>query len=259
LLPLVDTHCHLLAGLDDGPESWDEAIEMCQIAWDDGVHAIAAAAHQNEMWPEVNVERILATAQELSKQLDDAGVPLTICPCAEVMVTPDMDELWRQGSLLSVSNGRRYLLIELPHGLFVDLRWMVSEFVSMGVRPILAHPERHPEILHGAGVVEELIGRGCLIQVAADSVTQNDFPPLTKTLRSWARRGVIHLVGSDGHSPTRRPPGIAAAYYRLAEWAGNAVADRICSVNGMAVLEGLPLEIPPPKPPKRRWFSRIRV
>jgi len=249
----------LLPGLDDGPESWDDAIEMCQMMWDDGVHATAATAHQGEQWPEVNVERILATTQELRERLEDTGVPLAVYPCAEVMVTPDLDDLWRQGLLLGVSNAQSYLLIELPHGLFVDLRWLVSELVSMDVRPILAHAERHPDVLFGTGVVEELISRGCLIQVSAGSITRSNSASVTKTLRSWARRNVIHLIGSDAHSPTRRPPGIAAAYGRLAEWAGNTVADRICRINGMAVLEGLPLATPAPRRSRRRWFSRIRA
>ena len=74
---------------------------MCQIAWHDGVHAIAATAHQNDLWPEVNVERILAATRELRRQLQNAGLRLALYPCAEAMVTPDLDELWRQGLLIS--------------------------------------------------------------------------------------------------------------------------------------------------------------
>ncbi|MBI2480746.1 MAG: protein tyrosine phosphatase [Planctomycetia bacterium] len=256
MLPLVDVHCHLLAGLDDGPQDWEQAIAMCRIAWEDGTRAIAATAHQNDHWPDVTPQRILEATGELRCRLEAERIPLAVYPAAEVMIWPDLENAFEANQLLSVSDLRRYLLIELPTGMFFDLRDMVTRLMELGVRPILVHPERHPELLHGVGVVEELIFRGCLIQVTADSVTQNQHPQVMTGLRSWARRNIIHLIGSDGHSPIRRVPGVSAAYKRLGEWAGWAAADRICSSNGLTVLEGRPLQTPRPAPAKRRWFTR---
>jgi protein-tyrosine phosphatase len=256
VIPLVDVHCHLLAGLDDGPQDWEQAIAMCRMAWEDGTRAIAATAHQNDRWPEVTPQRILEATRELQRRLEAERIPLAIYPAAEVMIGPELEDAFAEHQLLSVSDLGRYLLIELPTGMFFDLRDMVTGLMELGVRPILVHPERHPELLHGAGVVEELILRGCLIQVTADSITQNTHPQVMTGLRSWARRNIIHLIGSDGHSPARRVPGVSAAYKRLGEWTGWATADRICSTNGLAVLEGLPLQTPRPSPLKRRWFTR---
>ena len=256
MLPLVDIHCHLLPGLDDGPASWAEALAMCRIAWDDGTRAIAATAHQNENWPGVTPNSIRNATQQLAERLQAQGIPLAVYPCAEVMVGPEIETAWEHGQLLSMSDLGQHLLIEMPHGLVLDLRGLITNLIKMGVRPILAHPERHPELMHDNGIVDELILRGCLIQVSADSITQDRFPKMADALRAWARRGVIHLIGSDGHSPTQRLPGIGAAYGRLAEWVGFGIADRICSINGMAILEGLPLETPRPRAPKRRWLSK---
>jgi protein-tyrosine phosphatase len=258
MLPLVDTHCHLLAGLDDGPRSWEDAITMCRIAWEDGISAVAALAHQNEQYPGVSPDQIRAKTEELSRRLRESDIPLAVYPCAEVMVSPETMDAWRDGKLLSIADGGRYILIELPHGVFLDLRDLVSEFVDLGVRPILAHPERQPEILYGEGIVDELILRGCLMQVSASSITQDAHPDLAEGVRRWARRGVIHLVGSDGHSVVNRPPGISAAFHRLASWIGPGAAERICSANGMAVLEGLPLQTVRPQKHTRNWLSRLR-
>lgn len=257
LLPLVDTHCHLLAGLDDGPRTWDDAIRMCRIAWDDGVRAMAALAHQSERYPDNTPERIRAATRELASRLRMEEIPMSVYPCAEVMVFPDIVHAWRSGDLLGMADASRYLLIELPNNVFVELREMVSELVDEGVRPILAHPERQPELLNGDEVLEELILRGCLVQVSAASITQKTRPEFAERLRSWARRGMIHLVGSDGHSVVRRPPGIAAAFRQLANWIGPGPAERICSTNGMAVLEGLPLVAARPRPGVRGWFSKL--
>ena len=229
---------------------------MCRIAWEDGTRAVAATAHQNPRWPEVTPDAIRQVASELVRRLNEQEIPLAVYPTAEVMVGPDTEDDLQAGRVLPVSDQGCYLLIELPSGLYLDLRDLVTNLVGMGVRPILAHPERHPELLHGKDTMNELILRGCLVQVSADSITQECYAELTRGLKSWLKRGIIHLIGSDGHSPNKRPPGISAAYNRLAEWAGWGVADRICSVNGMAVLEGLPLEVPRPMPAKRRWFSR---
>jgi protein-tyrosine phosphatase len=256
MIPLADVHCHLLAGLDDGPQTWEDAVGMCKIAWEDGAKAIAATAHQNEHYPNVTAERILEATAELEKRLRSEQIAISVFPTAEVMISPSIEADLAEKKLLTVANTGRYLLVELPSGIFFDLRDMVTSLVEMGVRPILAHPERHPEFLQGNGTIEELILRGCVVQVSADSVMQDRYPQFAADLRSWARRNVIHLIGSDGHSTTRRPPGMSTAHSVLAQWTDGATADRICSDNGMAVFEGRPLQLPRPRPKRNRWFSR---
>jgi len=240
--------------LDDGPADWDEALEMCRIAWRDGVRAVAATAHQSPSWPEATPERIRRSTQQLQKRLEAERIPLDVYPSAEVMVDPDLPEAWCRGDLLSVADTGRYLLIEFPIGVFVDLRDIVTELVESGVRPILAHPERCSELLHAPDTAAELIRRGCLMQVVADSFTDR-CPHLHGDLRTWLRRGWVHLVATDGHSPHERPPEFAEAVEKITRWSSPAVAERLCCSNGMAVLEGLPLVVPHPRPPKRKWFS----
>ncbi len=229
---------------------------MCQKAWDDGTRAIAATSHQNPSWPDATPNAIHHATRELRRRLHDHGIPLAVYPTAEVMVGPDTEADLRAGRLVTVSDQGCYVLIELPTGLYLDLRDFVTNLVTLGVRPILAHPERHPELLRSHSTIDELIIRGCLVQVSARSITQRRDLLLTAALKAWVKRGVVHLIGSDGHSPTNRPPGIFSAYQRLAHWSGWGVADRICSTNGMAVLEGLPLDIPRPLPAS--WGSFLR-
>jgi protein-tyrosine phosphatase len=257
MIPLVDVHCHLLAGLDDGPRTAADALDMCRQAYEEGTRLVAATAHQNERWCEVNPDRIRAATQELRRQLHEAGVPLTVFPCAEVMARADVEAAWAAGELLSVADHGQYLLLEMPHGLFVDLRTVVKQLQRSGLRIILAHPERQRELLHGAGIIEELISRGCLVQVSSGSITDPPTSADRRALRSWFRRGCVHLLGSDGHSPRRRPPRMAAAYQQIEQWAGSTVADRVCSTNGMAVLHGLPLQVVPPGTVRSSWLPRL--
>jgi tyrosine-protein phosphatase YwqE len=68
---------------------------------------------------------------------------------------------------------------------------------------------------------------------------------------------VAHVLGSDGHSPRRRPPDLLDAYDQIRRWAGADMADRIASTNGLAVVRNQPLRLPPVAPPPRRWLPRL--
>jgi protein-tyrosine phosphatase len=250
-------HCHLLAGLDDGPRTEEDALEMCRIAYSDGIRVSAATAHQNERWDAVTPALIRDGAQRLSALLREAGIDLVVFPCAEVMVRPDVELAWRQGEFLSVADRGQFLLVELPHNLFVELQPLIKDLQAAGVRPILAHPERQPEFLHEPGRIEQLIRAGCVIQVNAASVTEPKTGNDERALKDWFKRGIVHVMGSDGHSPRRRLPQMAEAYRRIAAWAGDVVADRVCSTNATAIIHNLPLHLPNPEPRRTRWFARL--
>src|SRR5690349_4484602 len=132
MIPFVDVHCHLLAGYDDGPRTEDEAVEMCRIAYAEGTRYVAAGAHQNESWPDVTPARIRLGAARLADLLRQAELPINVFPSAEVMIHADIESAWKSGELLSVADTGKYLLVELPHGLFMDLQEMVRNFVEMG-------------------------------------------------------------------------------------------------------------------------------
>jgi protein-tyrosine phosphatase len=255
MIPLFDMHCHLLAGLDDGPRTDAEALQMCRIAWEEGTRCVAATAHQNDRWPAVTPELIRTATRHLSRLLLDNDVALTVFPCAEIMVHPDLEASWLDGRLLSVADRNEYVLLEMPHGLFVDLRTLVRDLRERGLRPILAHPERQPELLHEPGWIEQFIQAGCLVQVSSGSVTDPRSRTDAQALKDWFRRGIVHLMGSDGHSPRHRRPRMADAYGQISRWAGVGMADRVCSTNATAIVHGLPLRIPEPEPRSTGWFA----
>jgi protein-tyrosine phosphatase len=255
MTPLVDLHCHLLAGVDDGPRTLDEAIAMCRIAWEQGTRVIAATAHINQQWPDSTPENIVAKTRQLAGRLREIRLPINVHPSAEVAVRPGLDSAWSRGELLGVAGRDSYVLIEMPWGVFVDIRDTITRLRARGVRAILAHPERHDELLHEPGAIETLIELGALVQVTSGGIAEPPDARFGAAIRRWVERGVIHLVGSDGHSIDRRPPEIASAYHRIAAWSGRESADRLCSLNGLAVIEGRPLRLPAPRPLGKRWSS----
>jgi len=254
VLPLTDIHCHLLAGLDDGPRTLDDAVAMCSLAASQGTRIISALAHQNEYYPHVTADLIRQSTSILVDRLKGSDIPIAVFPSAEVMVKPDIEKSWERGELMSVADKGQYLLVEMPHRLFVDLRDIVRGLGQYNLRVILAHPERHAEFLHEPGRIEELIDLGCLVQVSSSSITNPASSRDAHALKNWLKRGVVHLLGSDGHSLNRRPPKVAEAFRQISQIAGAAAAERICRSNGETIVAGTPLRTTKPTPPTRRWF-----
>lgn len=255
-VPLADTHVHLLAGLDDGPRTDDEALAMCRMLVAEGARSAAATAHLHPEFPQNTPERIVAATARLAEQLREQRIPLAVVPTAEIMLGDDLAERWRAGRLLSVGNLGQYLLVEMPHDAFLDYRPAAAALQPLGIRIIVAHAERYEPLLHDPALAVEWIAAGCLMQVTAEAIADPS-PHDEPAMKLWAQRGMIHLLGSDGHRIDRRKPELQPGYAKLKKWMGTPAAERVASIWGTAVLQGLPVNPPPPKPPTRSWFGRL--
>lgn len=237
---MIDLHCHILPGVDDGAQSLAEAVAMCQLAAEDGCEAMVATPHQRrgEWW---NCDREhLAT---LARELQEAVGPLPrVLLGGEVHVDNDLlTEVENGGGVLPLA-GSRYLLIEFgPFGTPAESVHLIHELVVAGWRPIIAHPEFIPWLAPDPELVALLVARGALTQVTAMSLTgdfgrrpQNDAVVLLET-------GLVHFVASDSHGVRRRPPGLRRAYETIAGRWGEDAARRLTWDNPRAVVEDRPL------------------
>lgn len=255
MVPFVDIHVHLLAGLDDGPRTMDDALAMCRIASADGITTMAATCHQNQRW-QVTPEQIRTATVALRAALERERIPIHVYANSEVTARPETPQDWTDGKLLTVADKGNYLLIEMPRTGFVDLLPTVRRLRESGIRTILAHPEKEPEFLHGNGLIENLMEAGSLVQVSASSVIEPKDKEELAALKTWFKRGIVHFLASDGHSPRRRLPQMSAAFREIATWIGRPAADRIASENGMAVVNGMKIRARRPLEPQRKsWFA----
>lgn len=256
MLPLADTHVHLLAGLDDGPETVDEAVAMCRFLVEEGVQHATALAHQNPHFPENLPERMLPVAAELQARLREEQIPLTVYPTGEIMLGPQTTADWFNGHLLSYGNSKSYLLVEQPHSTFLDLHPLASVLQSQGVRIVIAHAERYGPLVEDSAYVESLIAVGCLVQVTADALLYPHNVRQEKAVKDWAKRGMIHLLGSDGHGLDWREPRMKEGFETILSWIGEPAAEQIAQW-GVAVLQGQPVTAPKPTPKPLNWFARL--
>ena len=198
---VIDLHCHILPGIDDGAADLADAIAMARQGAADGIGVVCATPHIRHDH-DVRIGELRERSLALEAALRDHGIPVAIQPAGEVAETV-LDHL-DDAELGQVALGGRWVLLEPAPGPLGDsLHEACERLAARGYRPILAHPERHlthdlPERL------ATLIGDGALVQSTAAHVA--DDGPLGDGMRELAERGLIHVLGSDAHSASAGRP-----------------------------------------------------
>lgn len=239
---MIDLHCHILPGIDDGARTLDEAIEMCRMAAAEGCRAMVATPHQRRgAWWNADRESITGIAKKVQAAV---GSVLRIYLGGEVHVDSDLlaeVEKLPGGGIFTLA-GSKYLLIELgAHGRGSEAIHVVHELTVAGWRPILAHPELIPWLADDFDLLERLVALGARLQLTAMSVT-GDFGQLPQaSTHTLIEAGLAHFVASDCHDRQRRPPGMRRAYHLIAGRWGAEVAKRLVSDNPRAVVQNRPL------------------
>lgn len=223
---MIDLHCHILPGLDDGPELLSESLQMARQAIADGIREIVATPHFLEWRPKA-ISSYLAQAvearDEFARALKRDGLDLKVRLGFEVALSPELPELAAEFPALTFEGLQKYILLELP-SLQVPIytEEVLFELQAQGICPIIAHPERNQALCEDPEILEGWVERGVLAQATASSFRQRG-----KVLESWCRRGFIQLVGSDAHSAAHRPPVLSPAFKVLERWVGEDRADWI--------------------------------
>lgn len=234
----VDIHCHLIPGIDDGSKSWEESLEMARIAVGDGIGTVICTPHQLGNFTHNEGETIRQRAEELQRYLEANGVPLKVLPGADVRIEPEMITRLLNGSVLSLADRRRHVLLELPHELYFPLEPVLDELEAAEMVGILSHPERNQGLLTDRHRLPQLVEYGCLMQVTAGSLV-GTFGPESRELAEWMiTRGLVHFIATDAHGPKSRRPLMRRAYDRVAELAGQEAADQLCRHNPAQVAQG---------------------
>jgi protein-tyrosine phosphatase len=244
---MIDLHCHILPGIDDGAKTLEEATEMCRMAADDGCRAMVATPHQRRgTWWNSDRETIGGLARELQSAVAAVGADLRVLLGGEVHVDSELlaeVERLPGGGIFTLA-GSRYLLIELDaQGRAGEAIHLVHELVVAGWRPVVAHPEFIPWLAEDLALVERLVALGATTQVTAMSVTGEFGRGPQADTHALIEAGLAHFVASDCHGVQRRPPGLRRAYQTIAGRWGADVARRLVSDNPRAVVQNRPLPV----------------
>jgi protein-tyrosine phosphatase len=207
---LIDLHCHILPGIDDGALDLSDSVAMARVAAADGIEVIAATPHIRHDH-DVRIPELAVRVEELNGAIRDAELPVDVVTGGEVAETAldglDDEEL-RAVSL----GGAGWILLEPKPGPLSDSLYdSVGRLHEKGLRVLIAHPERHLSD-DVAGRIAGLIDLGALIQATAAYLVRGR---TREGMVSLARRGLVHVLASDAHSshggrPLRISEGIAA-------------------------------------------------
>jgi protein-tyrosine phosphatase len=244
---VIDLHSHILHGVDDGPQSLEEAVEIARAAVAEGVLTMVATPHVREDFP-TDPETMQLRLTELRQELGRRSIPLSLLPGGEVA----LDRLRLLGAedlrRFGLAGNPSYLLVEMPYlGWPLDLNHHAFRLQALGITPVLAHPERNPDVQEAPERLESLVRAGGLVQVTAASVDGRLGPSARRTAFQLIDRGLAQLIASDAHTAAIRGIGMAAA--------AEAVRDEALA---HWLTEGVPGSIVGDQPVPERPKSRAR-
>lgn len=236
---MVDIHCHILYGVDDGSDDLAETVEMLRLAERGGTSKVIATPHSNvpgsyrNHWcPELE-GRLAAVNSELKRE----GVGVEVYPGQEIFSTPDTARLLREGKLITL-NFSRYALVEFDfYEYSVEAYAMLGQIAAEGYVPVVAHPERYAFVCEEDDAALRLKDMGCLLQVNKGSLKGSFGMRAKRAAHSLLADGFADFVASDAHSPYVRTPFLADAHEAISVMYSRDYADLLLKTNPSLLLD----------------------
>jgi protein-tyrosine phosphatase len=256
---VIDLHCHILPGLDDGPPDLEASVVLARLAAADGTRTIVATPHVREDYP-FAIERIAALTAEVNERLAADNVGVTVKAGAEVAISRlsqlDDDTLKQ----LCLGDDTNAMLVESPYQQATDtLEDTLFNLQVRGFKPVLAHPERSPSFMSSPERLETLVERGVLCSVTAASMAGRFGRTVQRATRTLFERRLVHDVASDAHDVMRRAPGLTAGFRLLDKDVPGVLAqiEYFTEKAPAAILAGEAVPSAPTlEPAPRRWLRR---
>jgi len=209
---MIDIHCHILPGLDDGPVTNEDSLDMAKAAVKEGIRTIIATPHHRNNKYENKKEQILKNVSKLNDLLKKENIPLEILPGQENRIYGEILEDYRKGDILTLSN-TQYLFIEFPTSSVPRYaERLLYDIQVEGITPIIVHPERNKEILDNPDLLYNFVKKGTLTQVTAASVTGYFGKNIQKFSRQLIEANLTHFIASDSHNTHNRSFKLNEAY-----------------------------------------------
>ena len=233
---LIDIHCHILPGVDDGANDLEETMEMLEMACSSGISSIIATPHYKNRTKE-ETEELKKVFQEVKKEVKKYFPNFQLYLGNEIYYTEDTLNDLIEGRALTLA-GSRYVLIEfLPSAMFSQILNAVRTLKTAGYLPILAHLERYECLLDekGEAYLNDLKKAGAYFQVNGRTFKR-------KTERKWCKKYMknysIDFVATDGHNRKDRTPKMNFAAGWITRKFGYKTAEKLFVTNPQKILEG---------------------
>ena len=203
---MTDIHTHILPEIDDGAKNLEESLRLCQRGRQQHIKISVATPHFNSLG---DIEEFITLRDEkistLKRNLELNRIDMEIFGGAEVFINDDV--FFAQNLKRLTINNSRYLLVEFAFRdlTFQSIHEYLKEIYSMGLIPIIAHPERYEYFQQDYDAVNELFSRGVLFQINAGSLACRDGREEFELAYEMAYKGAAAFIATDAHSLQRRP------------------------------------------------------
>lgn len=252
---MIDLHCHILPGVDDGPHSPEESLEMARIAVKDGIRAIVATPHTLNGLYTNHLEEVIKRVHFLQSSFYENNIDLSLYVGADVHLCPHLVDKISSGEAPTVNDGRKFILLELPAMTFPrkEVKDEIFHLKLNGITPIITHPERNAIIQQDPETLYEFIQMGALSQITAMSITGEFGIDVKHSSETLLRHRLGHIIASDAHSAGSRPPVLSRAVEHATQILGDKEeAERMVTEAPRAVVSGKMPDIPEPSHVKGR-------
>ncbi len=236
----VDIHCHCLPGVDDGPAAMDDALALCRDLVNDGIETVIATPHQLGRFNDLNsATKIREAVRLFNEELKSKDVPLTVLPGADVRVDERICQLLESDKILTLADSGRYILLELPHEIFIDIEPLLVDLSNLGIQVVVSHPERHLVLAKQLRILHKWLNYSACLQVTAGSLFGEFGSMAQKAAWNFLSSGWASLVATDSHNLKSRRPRMRDAFERIAFKLGKETARLVCIENPLRVIQNL--------------------
>lgn len=256
---MIDLHCHLLPGVDDGSANLETSLRLAQEAVTNGVdYALLTPHHMNGVYVNHRADVIKQT-QAFQDKLTKHGIKLTVFPGQEVRINGDLLTALDQNDILFADEGNHYLMLEFPDDdvpAYTDQ--MIYDLQQRGIIPIIVHPERNTMIMKQPDLLLNLLQKGCLSQLTASSYVGTFGKKVETFCHQLIAAGQGYVFASDVHNLPGRKYEMREAFEQLRKEFGNELAETFegnakVIINGDLVMTHSMAPIGRKK--KKKWFK----
>lgn len=212
-MQLIDLHCHILPGIDDGAKNVDVSMQLLQQERTNGVVGICFTPHF--YYERMSIDEFLTNRHQafslLKGQIKASGIEMAFKTGAEVYFSPALPSL----DLKKLAfYGTNYLLLELPTSFHPSgIEDLLFEIQQQGFTPILAHVERYPYVCENPSLLYDWVSGGALAQINASGLIRKGHT--AKLLEKFIDWNLVHLLCTDAHHPEKRPAQLKAGFDTL--------------------------------------------
>ena len=235
----ADIHCHCLPGVDDGPATMDESLALCRALVDNDITVVIATPHQLGQFSECNEPaQIREKVAALNEKLRTDDIALIVLPGGDVRVDERICRLLEEDKILTLADGGKYILLELPHQILIDIEPLLFELSTLGIRAVISHPERHAVLATQHNVLSGWLRHSIVLQITAGSLIGEFGPFAQKAAWQFLEWKAAILVATDSHNTSERRPRMKAAYEHIRMKMGEKIAGLVCVENPLMLLRG---------------------